>query len=731
MRKRSYLEAFFVLGVLLISTASALGGWLASASAPSASLPQMQLSNLSLNQISKPHFLHEQQAGWSLSTDQPVYNYGDTVTFLVTKPGNPPGHNCIVDVTFYIVATLPDRSQNSLGPLSFPDSPGTYAVSAGQAGPPPGSRLAELWGQAGVGCVNPPPSPVLYATTTYAVQGAPPTPTCPDGQSWNGAQCVCPSGQQWNGQQCVNPPPSPLQVSISANPTSGIVPLAVSFSATVSGGIPPYSYQWYFGDGSTSASSNPTHVYSQQGSFQAYLRVSDSSGNSASSNSVTVSVSQKQQFCLDIKSETAVSGSPRSVQAVVVGAPAHSCSYGLGDRFTIQAPTSSSDGYFFLAWIEDGVVAGMDTPLQVTMNSNHNVIAAYVDHNILQNFVDQFGSKVGSQDYISSVASKIANDAWNDLKQTTVDSPGFAGSLQPFTDILIALASKGSAQAVPAVGFVVDLATMGTDIGQCNQNPPSSSCNMQKVTNDLHGITGNAVIGIASTGLCYSIAVALALPTAGIGTVALGIACAVGPVILGQLHAPGQQLNFGQWIGAQVNGFFARLSSDFCSFIQKYFPNKWFCVKGGSSVVLMVQDSGGRRAGGILQSGSLTAYNEIPGALYSGIDSHPQEIAVLQPVQGQYAVLVTGVGGGGSYSLSASLTDNSGSTISTVSDSGTVSGGQTQSLSANLGSNAVTISQKNGGILGTDAMTTLATAVVTALIVLIGSEVLLRRRRRR
>jgi hypothetical protein len=32
-------------------------------------------------------------------------------------------------------------------------------------------------------------------------------PTCPDGQLWNGAQCVCPSGTQWNGQQCATPPP--------------------------------------------------------------------------------------------------------------------------------------------------------------------------------------------------------------------------------------------------------------------------------------------------------------------------------------------------------------------------------------------------------------------------------------------------------------------------------------------------------------------------------------------
>ena len=34
--------------------------------------------------------------------------------------------------------------------------------------------------------------------TNIRVTGNP----CPDGQYWNGAQCVCPSGQQWNGQRC-------------------------------------------------------------------------------------------------------------------------------------------------------------------------------------------------------------------------------------------------------------------------------------------------------------------------------------------------------------------------------------------------------------------------------------------------------------------------------------------------------------------------------------------------
>jgi PKD repeat protein len=218
------------------------------------------------------------EPGWGISTASHVYNFGDTVTFLVTKPQTPPGHNCIVDVTFYILAILPDGSQNDLGPLSFPDTAGTYAVSAGQAGSPPGTRLAQLWGQSGVGCVNPPPSPSLYAATTYVVQGATttPSPTCQGGQYWNGAQCVCPLGQQWNGQQCVVS--TPLQISISAAPGSGDAPLTVAFVSNAKGGTPPYLFNWDFGDGSRSSDANPSHVFSSPSTYHVTLQVSDAHG---------------------------------------------------------------------------------------------------------------------------------------------------------------------------------------------------------------------------------------------------------------------------------------------------------------------------------------------------------------------------------------------------------------------------------------------------------------------
>jgi PKD repeat protein len=70
---------------------------------------------------------------------------------------------------------------------------------------------------------------------------------------------------------------NPLAATASAVPTSGQVPLNVSFTGSASGGTPPYSYSWNFGDGSaTSTAQNPSHTYGNAGNYTATLTVTDS-----------------------------------------------------------------------------------------------------------------------------------------------------------------------------------------------------------------------------------------------------------------------------------------------------------------------------------------------------------------------------------------------------------------------------------------------------------------------
>jgi glucose/arabinose dehydrogenase len=70
---------------------------------------------------------------------------------------------------------------------------------------------------------------------------------------------------------------------IQANPTSGPAPLAVTFDGRTSSDPDgdPLSYNWDFGDGSSSSASNPAHTYAF-GSYTARLTVSDGRGKSSS-----------------------------------------------------------------------------------------------------------------------------------------------------------------------------------------------------------------------------------------------------------------------------------------------------------------------------------------------------------------------------------------------------------------------------------------------------------------
>ncbi len=88
-------------------------------------------------------------------------------------------------------------------------------------------------------------------------------------------------GSDWVAITVGTPSPQDPVASASADPTSGQVPLTVQFYGSASGGTPPYSYSWNFGDGSaTSTQQNPQHTYTSTGSFNAVLTVTDSTQRS-------------------------------------------------------------------------------------------------------------------------------------------------------------------------------------------------------------------------------------------------------------------------------------------------------------------------------------------------------------------------------------------------------------------------------------------------------------------
>jgi hypothetical protein len=80
-----------------------------------------------------------------------------------------------------------------------------------------------------------------------------------------------------------------LSVTASAAPSSGGAPLSVAFEAEISGGTPPYAFDWDFGDGSPhSSEADPEHTYAAEGLYPVTLTVTDAAGALASDGHLLV-----------------------------------------------------------------------------------------------------------------------------------------------------------------------------------------------------------------------------------------------------------------------------------------------------------------------------------------------------------------------------------------------------------------------------------------------------------
>jgi PKD repeat protein len=136
----------------------------------------------------------------------------------------------------------------------------------------------------------------------YALQGTFAVPHCSGAACCNPVQSVFPVnkavGLPYSVYTVASSPQAnfdyllgaslPLQASASGLPLSGAPPLAVAFTGTATGGTPPYTWDWNFGDGSAHKTvQNPSHTY-QAGTFHPVLVVRDASGNTAQDTHLTI-----------------------------------------------------------------------------------------------------------------------------------------------------------------------------------------------------------------------------------------------------------------------------------------------------------------------------------------------------------------------------------------------------------------------------------------------------------
>jgi PKD repeat protein len=77
----------------------------------------------------------------------------------------------------------------------------------------------------------------------------------------------------------INLEQSKLTVEFSANKRSVKEGETVRFVPEIGGGFAPYSFEWDFGDGSTSTDERPTHAYKSDGYYTVNLKVTDDRAN--------------------------------------------------------------------------------------------------------------------------------------------------------------------------------------------------------------------------------------------------------------------------------------------------------------------------------------------------------------------------------------------------------------------------------------------------------------------
>jgi len=159
----------------------------------------------------------------------------------------------------------------------------------------------------------------------------------------------------------------PLAGNGTAIPENGTVPLEVAFRANPQGGMPPYSFDWAFGDGTLGTGVSPAHVYSEPGNYTTTLWINDSAGESI-----------EQNLTVDLPTPTDPGLAARITASLTAGAAP------LTVNFTALETNGTLPPYTF-AWNYGDGANGSGTSVAHTYSSPG-------DYNVSLQVVDRFGN---------------------------------------------------------------------------------------------------------------------------------------------------------------------------------------------------------------------------------------------------------------------------------------------------------------------------------------------------
>jgi PKD repeat protein len=172
---------------------------------------------------------------------------------------------------------------------------------------------------------------------------------------------------------------APPEATFVSTGTSGSKPFTVKFIDTSSNS--PVSWAWSFGDGGTSAEQNPSHIYTNKGTYTVTLTATNSGGSATVTKGGYIIVSEESMAPVASFTSTKVTGStPLTVKFIDTssnGPTSWLWSFGDGYSDTVQNPTHTyaSKGTFTVTMtatnsigsstaIEDGyIIAKLAEPI--------------------------------------------------------------------------------------------------------------------------------------------------------------------------------------------------------------------------------------------------------------------------------------------------------------------------------------------------------------------------------
>lgn len=207
--------------------------------------------------------------GWDAVTGLGSFNGAVLAEMMAVADGNTGGISALTAVL---------SSNTTLGPASLSVAFGADVTGGGSA--LAGYSYAWTFGDGGTATTS-----VPYATHVYTTPGrylATVAVTLGSNTGTSKPVVIHVSGSGGG---------SSLSITASSNRTSATIGMPVSFTSAPTGGSGTYStYAWRFGDGTTAATQNPTHSYAYAGTFNAVVNVTDSSSNTATSNTLVITV---------------------------------------------------------------------------------------------------------------------------------------------------------------------------------------------------------------------------------------------------------------------------------------------------------------------------------------------------------------------------------------------------------------------------------------------------------